>query len=462
MVKIKNIKKFKKFNMRIENNTVLLICKNGCALEKTRDYDNKKLITDIYNLGKNINNILNTHFINEKRIISINTENIKFNKLDTISTNTNVINLFKNYFSKNPFYKKLTDESCLNKYDIDGNDGDNLINTYREITDYKSFFDFYSNSYNLLQKNKIDVSKLSTPQKIHDMILWDFYGIGIINKKEIKKQNNLLNIEFKQLLDILEKNKSIIDYRPLINDTHYLPLNIRYWDQIIENNPNNTSTKKFFELICNFCNNYGLPYWKEEIKDNPNRKEIYGTNDIEIPMNNFLLISLAIFIYTELWKLIIDYDKYDDFEEYNYAFYVLNIDFYYGESKKEIIKKLIDCIEKFDIYISTNCNELLNYHIYNYRKKIINKDNTLSNEIQYESIIIAAWDIFYNSYFGNSKIFTPIKYPLCSECNKEIRNKPHTIRDGTKRKLCDNCFNIRENIQNIKRVDKYNSKISKN
>ena len=51
MVKIKNVKKFEKYNMRIAKNEILLLCNENNSLEKIKEYNDHELVKDAYNIG---------------------------------------------------------------------------------------------------------------------------------------------------------------------------------------------------------------------------------------------------------------------------------------------------------------------------------------------------------------------------------------------------------------------------
>ena len=59
MVKIKNVKKFEKYNMRITKNEILLLCNESNSLEKIKEYNDHELVNFDYNIVKNINKEIN-------------------------------------------------------------------------------------------------------------------------------------------------------------------------------------------------------------------------------------------------------------------------------------------------------------------------------------------------------------------------------------------------------------------
>lgn len=442
MVKIKNVKKFKNLNMRIVGTTIYLICNSREATIKLQEYDDKKLLTDVYNIGKKFNKVINQYFKKEKEKIS--SEIITFNKLDIKEKNEKIIELFKTNCSRDF-------RNGFSQINNNINEEEKEEDIFIEMDKYVAFYDFFKNSYNLLNENKIDLKKLLNPSEINDIILYEKYGIN--SSTIIRNTSTTLELNYLNLLDLLENNKNKLDYTPLISKINYIPLNVKHlFSEIIENKTSNEYSQKVFSEIKKFCTNYGLPYWKKDINDK---------YEIEIPMNNFIFIILTTYIYIELWDKLLTYEKYDEWEDFIYSFYVLNIDFDYHEAKSNIIKKLVKSIESIDFYIMNNCNELLGRKINIHRKKVLDKStNTLGNETIYESIIFAVWDIFYLYYFGSNKKFKPVIYEICSNCNMEIRDKSHTIKNGNKAKICQKCYIERKNQQNKERVKKYREKNS--
>lgn len=438
MVKIKNLKKFKKYNMRVVNKSILLICNSKISTKEIEEVDDKKLLTDVYNIGKKLNKIINEFFKRENEKIS--SEVLYFDNMDNRIQNERIINLFKEACSRD-FKNGFTQ---IGKNDLFDND-----DFFIDIDKYVTFYDFFKNAYELLSKNNIDLKELLTPDEVYDLILEDKYGITYSHNKTL----TTLELAYIGLIKILEDNKNNIDYSTLVNKLSYIPLNIKYfYGEIIENNSLNIHSKKVLNEIEDFCNRYGLPYWKNNIYDN---------KEIEIPINNFILICLAVFIYTELWNKVLRYDISEEWDDYIYSFHVLNIDFDYYESKSKIVKKLIKNIEGVDFYIRNNCNELLGHKLNTYRKKVLDKTTgALGNETIYESLILATWDLFYLNYFGSNKLFKPIIYEICGNCNKEIRGKSHTIRDGSKVIICEQCNQERKIEKNRERVKKYREKNS--
>lgn len=47
--------------MRVIDNTVLLICNESESLKKEQEFEDQKLISDIFHIGKNINREINTY-----------------------------------------------------------------------------------------------------------------------------------------------------------------------------------------------------------------------------------------------------------------------------------------------------------------------------------------------------------------------------------------------------------------
>ena len=77
MAKVKYLKKFKKYNMRVENGTIYLICKEDDVLERDVELKDNKLIKDTLKVGKTINDTINLFYKEE-----INKIKEKFTLLD--------------------------------------------------------------------------------------------------------------------------------------------------------------------------------------------------------------------------------------------------------------------------------------------------------------------------------------------------------------------------------------------
>ena len=453
MVKVKNIKKFNNYDMRVADKTIYLICKGKSSLKKIHEYKDKKLITDVYNIGKELNKIINDYSKSEKE--KINSEYIQFDKLDIETKNNKIIELIKEYCSRdfNDFLTKKFEDKVIEKLDKPNNNK-NSEDTYffYEIDRYESFYEIFKNSYLFLKKHNINISELNTPNEIYDLIRYDKYGIWENDSTlNFEEPSTNLSFNYMNLIKTLENNKNKLDYSQLLKTVNYIPINIKHlFGEIIQNYPSNKYSKDLFTKVQNFCNEYGVPYW------NIKKCDKY---DVEIPLNNFILICLSIFIYTELWNKILQYNKIDEWEDFIYSFYVLGINFNYYEEEKNIIKNIISNIEDLDLYISNHCNQLFGQTLHTYRKKVLNKDtNTLGNETIYDSVILASWNIFYLYYFGNNEKFKPIEYKICNICHNEIKGKSHTIRDGSKNILCQNCYKERDKNNTNNRVTKLRNK----
>ncbi len=449
MVKIKNVKKFEKYNMRIAKNEILLLCNENNSLEKIKEYNDHELVKDAYNIGENINKEINQYCVKEAE--KINDSVMKFDTLDRDKKNTRIIELLKNACAND-----FKNEIIVNTGLLDEENKNNVSNDFYDDTDidkYVAFYNIFKNCYKLFKEHKVNTKELNTPEEIQEMIRLVKYGISDTDLKFGEAQTKL-SINYKTLLKILKNNIDYVDYSPLLNSVSYIPLNIKnLLGGVIENRSTSKSSENIFTQVKNFCEVYGVPYWKTEI---------YSRREVEIPINNFILICLAIYIYKELWNKVLCYDDASfEWDDYICSFYVLGIDFEYDEKVESIIKKTIRSIEDIDFYISNNCNELLNHKLNSYRKKVLDKSsNTLTNETIYDSTIVAAWNIFYLYYFGSDKKLKPIKYKICDECHKEIRGKSHTLRDGSKKRICDCCNKKRRNLLNSDRVNKYRSRVS--
>ncbi|MDD2435197.1 MAG: hypothetical protein PHO63_02975, partial [Bacilli bacterium] len=175
----------------------------------------------------------------------------------------------------------------------------------------------------------------------------------------------------------------------------------------------------------------------------------YETNNNTIPINNLIFISLAMYMFKNLWE----YNINDERGSKNKQDELNDIVQFMGINCNDITG-LFEKADHFHNYIMEKCNSIFELDLKIEHKKIPyeNKGTVLFyNETIYESAIIAAWDTFYHYYLGNSNLDRPL--PYCSECSLEIAGKPHTIE--TKTQLCDDCFNKRASELNRNRVAKH-------
>lgn len=483
MVKVKYLKKFKKYNMRVDNETIYLICKDDDVLERDIELKDKKMISDTIKLGKSINDTINSFYekeinqIKEKFIsYGINKDDVKdlklhqdfinYNKEDLITTNNSIIRFIKE--SCYGCYKDLKDNT-----DNDVCDDENLslkkINFFDyEIIDYSFFYNTYREVYNFFKDNGVSVEILESPLNIISLINWENYGIG--TPKEIKKIlpnedqqtittkkiKNYIRNQLDILLELLEKNKESISYTPIIEKINYIPLNIKsFFTYIMENNSNNEYTHKIYDKIINYINVYGVPFWTEDITI---PKSIVDYSCIDIPLNSFLLICLSIYVYHELWNFFNKYyKKYDDFEGINFlnqALNILNIDYIYLDEKKDILDKLGESIKSLDVNINDKYNKIFGYKLKTYRDRVWSKkEKIFTVEYVYENYIIGVWDMFFMYYFGSDNSLTRIERHFCIECHQEFIGKGHK-----KNTMCDECYKIRCDEQNRKRVSRCRGK----
>lgn len=509
MAKIKYLKKFEIYNMHVDNNNLYLMCKGDNILYEDYEINDKKLILDTIKLGESINNTINSYYkdeiqeikdnllfsdINEEDINELKLHNniLKYSKNDIKYNNIHILNFIKEIcYKKNKIDKKEDNNVKSKDIDLKLNE---LEEEMEIIEDNNFFYHTYKNIYNFLKERNVDIKDLALPSEISRLIDWNNYGIGtknetdeIINKwktketdetnetnetnefikkwttkaksKERLSKDNFIMDHFNLMLDILDKNKDNFNYAPIIDKINYIPLDIKnFFKYIMENNKNNKKSYSIYKNIIKYVNTYGIPFWTEEI-DIPKSDYIYDY--IDIPLNNFLLICLSIYVYHELWKFFNNYydiyDNYDGIEFLNQSLKILNINYTYNEEKETIFNKIGNSIRELDANINYNYNKIYGYNLKIYRnREWDNKNKTFKITYSYENYIIAAWDIFFKYYFGNDNLLYKIEHHTCIECHKEFFNKGH--KHNT---LCDKCFEIRKKISQRNRTKKFREKKGK-
>lgn len=176
--------------------------------------------------------------------------------MDMNTKNKKVIELLQTQCSRD--FKELT---------ITNNIMEESDYPFVDIDKYNVFSNVFNNCYILLKKKGIDLESLNTPIEIEKYIRYEKYGIRDVDFG-YKEASTKLYLNYINLVDLLNKNKDNIDYSSLLNKVNYIPINIKhFFGELIENNPENTHSKNIFNQIKNFCEMYGLPYWKTEIYD---------------------------------------------------------------------------------------------------------------------------------------------------------------------------------------------------
>ena len=158
MAKVKYLKKFKKYNMRVESGTIYLICKEDDVLERDVELKDNKLIKDTLKIGKTINDTINLFYkeeinkikekftlldIDKKDIdnLRLHKEFIFYNKDDLINMNESIIEFIKKYV----YYKELGEVIYTTNFHGDDMDMDMKDIISGEITDDMGMKDIISN-----------------------------------------------------------------------------------------------------------------------------------------------------------------------------------------------------------------------------------------------------------------------------------------------------------------------------
>lgn len=458
---IKNLKKFKNYNLSLDNGmkNVLLSGEDPKSEEKSVEITPHPLVQATRKLGKKLYNII----------------------LKELEKRTNEIDRALN--SKTPIEKTYIDKN-IKEYVSAFNENKN-----KNYSHYKVAFEFYSEAYRLLEKeNKKNVSVTNNPRLINIQLkeLEDDRYWGI----EFSDSHSGWNIKraYEDVFSKLIQKMDSIDCISLLDKVDYMLYDIRYLFSeifVIKENSKNEHTTEIYVAIKEWCEQFGMPFWTDresiaphimnkitftgEVIDNFSRKEIkkrddckslYELSENTVPIINLISISLSIYLFSELWKNYIKSEKNakdkkkqktrknkqglkrieDKEEKLKYILATIGLNPILDKS----ITNLISDADKYHNYIMNKFNSIYDLKLNIYEKKIpYKKDNKVLfyNAKEYESTAIAAWDVFYHDYLGNSEITKPL--PYCNECHKQIpEGQRHPIE--TKDILCDECYAVRK------------------
>lgn len=460
---IKDIKKYKNFNLSIDKNIkdMLLTGKNPENCESYYEIDTHRLVKKTYKLGKKLYKKIKE--LNEHRVAEMN----RMMLADDLDS-------------------KRTINQRINDY----------IETFERVENknysyYNSMFDFYKEAYMLLEKNKKinGLNLVYNPDlvgiKLESARNDELFGIQILDQlSDVKRY-------YTGLFNLLIKEMNNIDTKSLISKMNYIPYNIKYFFSdlfLIKPEKENATAKELFDIILEWCKEFGMPFWTERkhIANYTKNKDItYGIiietpNDLQknkkhewyskktipdfsesaydvynntIPINGLITISISIYIYYSIWENYITNKKISAEKEKD----LYHLTAYTGA---ENIIDLINKADKMHEYIMKSCNSIYELPLEICEKKEIKKKNgkyIACNQKIYESTAIAAWDIFYHDYLGNSKMNLP---STCCDWCQEENEKLHTIE--TEEELCDACFQKWKLILNRERVKKSREKSKEN
>lgn len=450
-IMIKSLKKYKKYNSSVTFEYILLTGYEPleCNDVKINSYN---LVKQTCLLGKSIYNIIkeeNKNIPNPDQILMMKAEDPKDVEIQKKFIK-NYIENFKNIENKNH-------------------------------THYNLMFKFYKKGYELL-KNKgnvknvtIDMLPITIKENINKAIRY-YYENFELDSKTLKK----LNDSYNEFLTILSDNIDILDLNKLMKETSYIPLTIENFYKKIYTNGNgvaNTSAIKIFKAITTWCEKFGMPFWTErtelskyteylfisngEIYDEwINESDINNSNSTDssytwkelannsVPINGLITISIIMYLLYSIWEEYHSIKKLSKEKEEELVFLKSII----GSDSDDPI----DLLEKADVYhnyILNNFNCIGSLRLNINEKKVKTTQNgyyIFYNVRQYESSAIAAWDVFYHDYLGNSEINNPL--PYCNICQKEISKNEHYIKTGDC--LCNSCYKKREKQLGKNRTNK--------
>lgn len=454
---IKKIVKYSDYEFISFNKDLKLIGIDNQNISEYKSISSEQLVKDTYELGKNINKAIESYL---KKIQSENINIVKHEKWLDYLPNKKVL--------------QTLEEFCNIKD--------------KEWSHYKAMHDFYENSYNLLIKEHIDVSKLMEPNKLQDYILsYNNRKLGIYLDNNYKDLDCIENC-YKELLNIL-KNKNL-NLKKLLINLNEVPLNFKHFNNLIDIFLTNKKSKEYeltmvlFDKIKKYCKKYGMPFWtdREDIaeiiikkidqnytnivtqKNNNETKPLYNSHydmcNNTIPIHNLLYISLMIYYYTDLINDLLTKNDFDiNLEEYKYKSKMLDIPFELSNNKNKFLQELYKKSEIVDDYIQVNCNAIYDFPLKVFRHKEYGKMKSHLTKYVYESVAFAAWDSFYLNYFGYNNIKNP--NPHCDSCGIKLpmeKKKRHKTRDDFPKLLCDNCYKLHSNKKNADRVEKCRNK----
>ena len=203
MAKVKYLKKFKKYNMRVENGTIYLICKEDDVLERDVELKDNKLIKDTLKVGKTINDTINLFYkeeinkikekftlldIDKKDIdnLRLHKEFIFYNKDDLINMNESIIEFIKKYV----YYKEPGEVIYTTNFHDDDMDMDMKDIISDEITDDMDMKDIISGEIT----DDMDMKDIISNEITDDMDIRDIISNEITD--------DMINIIFDEITDI--------------------------------------------------------------------------------------------------------------------------------------------------------------------------------------------------------------------------------------------------------------------
>ncbi len=453
VVLIKSVKKYKKYNLSIDMENILLTgYKSESIIDKK--FNTHYLVKQTCELGKSIYEIIKE--AEEKYSIYNVDMTIKIdNPKDKKTINKKIkdyINEFKSIIGKNHSH-------------------------------YLSMFEFYKEAFNLLKKYK----KISPNELIYipiqiksdiDKATMDYYESFGEKSKSLEDINRAYNTILSKILDIVDE----CNCRSLISKMQYIPFTIKYLFDRILINGNGTDNKeavKISEAIINWCKEFGMPFWTErkkiaeytenmiimeghlttpQWKENAPESNSYSLREYAnntISVNGLITISIVMYLLYSLWEEYTTLKNISDSKQKDLEFLKSTM----GTWARDIID-LIEQADKYNNYIMNNFNSIGSLKLEINEKKIPytkNYNTVFRNVTEYESIAIAAWSTFYHDYLGNLQINSPI--PYCNTCQKQIDKKAHPIETGGY--LCDKCFEKHKAALNRERVNRSRNKQKK-
>lgn len=453
VVLIKDLKKFKKYNSSVELNNILL---TG------------------YNPLNSVDKKINSHNLVKKTCI-LGKKIYKIIKKVELEKNGNADLLFE---MVNP-EDNISNKEIIQKH----------IKNFKDIksknhTHYNLMFDFYKKCYELLKQSNISEVKSAymLPSVISNNIglaTKNFYETFELDSETLEK----LEKQYDNFLTIVENNLDKIDLEPLIKEINYIPLSIENLYENIYINGNGIDNKhaiEMFNAITEWCMDFGMPFWTERVElstytENSfistgeiysewrNESDINNSNstdpsytwkelaDNSVPINGLITISIIMYLFYSIWEEYHSIKKLSTEKEKELVFLKSIV----GSDSDDPI----DLLEKADVYhnyILNNFNCIGKLILNINEKKVKTTQNgyyIFRNVKQYESSAIAAWDIFYHDYLGNSEINNPL--PYCNICQKEISKNAHYIKTGDC--LCNSCYKKREKVLGKNRTNKCRS-----
>lgn len=414
-----------------------------------------------------------------------------------------------------PFFKKTGEEICKSiiKYREESKIYNKEFLTQKieenrdkvkSIIDYFNSFKSYQLTratiykaiYNEIQKipniNKLLNFVLLTPNEVDEIFREKYLDLIFCNEKSLPGINHhKINRSFELALETLEKNCNSIDLTTIYSFLYKNPIDI--------NNSNldftNTFRSKILTIFTNYCGLYGLPYFycnseyfekfqfniKQEFSDIPlkieygkpeefNKRKALKYNDFSLyNINNFLFISIAIYLLSELndnkdlgkddkittnlkYKKNMDYGEYHKFPYYvDDIFELFGVNLYMNEN----IKDLMNLSNNINMHIQRFTNNYYGIEFNNYiSKQSIKKGykNTVVNSYFYENVLLGIWNDFFTRFLIQDDLMKKIEICEYGHTNSQ---KFHKTRNGLV--LCENCFkekrrkDIKKNVSNYRK-----------